>query len=84
MCRRKCGSDGYLDLPSGKSEMETLESVSALAEKNHVFHTCLRGAGSYRHYIPAAVKAIVNREEFVDRLHALSGGDQPGHFAGDL
>ena len=57
--------DGYLDLPSGKSEMETLESVSALAEKNHVFRTCLRGAGSYRHYIPAAVKAIVNREEFV-------------------
>ena len=57
--------DGYLDLPSGKSEMETLESLSALAEKNHVFRTCLRGAGSYRHYIPAAVKAIVNREEFV-------------------
>ena len=57
--------DGYLDLPSGKSEMETLESVSALAEKTHVFRTCLRGAGSYRHYIPAAVKAIVNREEFV-------------------
>ena len=57
--------DGYLDLPSGKSEMETMESVSALAEKNHVFRTCLRGAGSYRHYIPAAVKAIVNREEFV-------------------
>ena len=57
--------DGYLDLSSGKSEMETMESVSALAEKNHVFRTCLRGAGSYRHYIPAAVKAIVNREEFV-------------------
>ena len=62
---QKMRIDGYLDLPSGKSEMETLESVSALAEKNHVFRTCLRGAGSYRHYIPAAVKAIVNREEFV-------------------
>lgn len=45
-------SDGYLDLPPGRSELETLEAVSALAERNRVFKTCLRGAGSYRHYIP--------------------------------
>lgn len=57
--------DGYLNLPPGKSEQETFEAVSTLAEQNHVFKTCLRGAGSYRHYIPAAVKAIVTREEFV-------------------
>ena len=57
--------DGYLDLPPGRSELETLEAVSALAERNRVFKTCLRGAGSYRHYIPAAVKAVVTREEFV-------------------
>lgn len=44
--------DGYLDLPPGRSELETLEAVSALAERNRVFKTCLRGAGSYRHYIP--------------------------------
>lgn len=57
--------DGYLNLPPGRSELETLEAVSALAERNRVFKTCLRGAGSYRHYIPAAVKAVVTREEFV-------------------
>ena len=57
--------DGYLDLPPGRSELETLEAVSVLAERNRVFKTCLRGAGSYRHYIPAAVKAVVTREEFV-------------------
>lgn len=57
--------DGFLDLPSGKSEMETLAAVSAMAEQNRVFKTCLRGAGSYRHYIPAAVRAVVTREEFL-------------------
>lgn len=39
--------DGYLDLPPGRSELETLEAVSALEERNRVFKTCLRGAGSY-------------------------------------
>ena len=29
--------DGYLDLPPGRSELETLEAVSALAERNRVF-----------------------------------------------
>jgi len=57
--------DGYLDLPPGRSELETLEAVSALAERNRVFKTCLRGAGSYRHYIPAAVNAGID-SIFVD------------------
>ncbi|MBP5153725.1 MAG: aminomethyl-transferring glycine dehydrogenase subunit GcvPA [Lachnospiraceae bacterium] len=52
-------------LPEGLSEMEAWERVSALAEKNRVYRTVLRGAGSYRHYIPAAVKAAAGREEFV-------------------
>jgi len=56
---------GALNLAPGKSEMETWETVSALAEKNRVFPVCLRGAGSYRHYIPAAVRAVASREEFV-------------------
>ena len=83
--------DGYLDLPPGRSELETLEAVSALAERNRVFKTCLRGAGSYRHYIPAAVKAVVTRYrgkvkwyEICDGLYALSGRDQPGHFTGNF
>ena len=52
-------------LPEGLSEMEAWERVSALAEKNRVYRTVLRGAGSYRHYIPAAVKAAAGREEFL-------------------
>ena len=54
-----------LDLPAGKSELEVRGAVSRLAEKNRVFRTCLRGAGAYRHFIPAAVKSIASREELV-------------------
>ena len=54
-----------LDLPSGLSELEVRERVTELAEKNRVFKTVLRGAGSYRHFIPAAVRSITSREELV-------------------
>ena len=54
-----------LDLPAGKSELEVRRTVTAMAEKNHVFRTCLRGAGAYRHYIPSVVKSITSREELV-------------------
>ena len=54
-----------LELPSGLSELEVRERVTELAEKNRVFKTVLRGAGSYRHFIPAAVRSITSREELV-------------------
>ena len=54
-----------LDLPHEKSELEVRQAVTAMAEKNRVFRTCLRGAGAYRHFIPAVVKSIVSREELV-------------------
>ena len=54
-----------LDLPAGKSELEVRRTVTAMAEKNHVFRICLRGAGAYRHYIPSVVKSITSREELV-------------------
>ena len=51
-----------LNLPEGLSELEVREKVTDLAEKNKVFKTVLRGAGSYRHFIPAVVKSITSRE----------------------
>lgn len=54
-----------LKLPEGLSELEVREAVSAMAEKNRVFRTVLRGAGAYRHFIPAVVKSITSREELV-------------------
>ena len=54
-----------LDLPSGMSELEVRRKVSAMAAKNKVFSTILRGAGAYDHYIPSIVKYIPAKEEFL-------------------
>lgn len=54
-----------LRLPGGKSELEVRAAISGLADRNRVFRTVLRGAGAYRHFIPAAVKSVTSREEFV-------------------
>ena len=52
-------------LPGPRSELEVRRLMEGLAAKNTVFPTILRGAGAYRHYIPAAVSAIAAKEEFV-------------------
>jgi len=54
-----------LDLPKGMSELEVRAAVTAMADKNKVFRTILRGGGAYRHFIPATVRSITSREEFV-------------------
>ena len=54
-----------LELPAGCSELEVRQKVSAMAGKNRVYSTVLRGAGAYRHFIPAVVKSVVSREELV-------------------
>lgn len=54
-----------LKLPEGLSELEVREKVTAMAEKNKVYKTVLRGAGAYRHFIPSVVKSITSREELV-------------------
>ena len=54
-----------LHLPDGMSELEVSRSVTAMAAKNRVFGTVLRGAGAYDHYIPAIVKSIPAKEEFL-------------------
>lgn len=54
-----------LHLPGGLSELELKDRMSGYADSNTVFRTVLRGAGSYRHFIPAAVKSVTSREELV-------------------
>jgi glycine dehydrogenase subunit 1 len=55
-----------LDLPAAASEQEVFAELAALAERNA--HTgrydWFLGAGSYAHFIPAAVDALVSRAEF--------------------
>ncbi len=57
--------DHPLDIPSGKSELEVGRAMTAMAEKNTLFSTVLRGAGAYDHYIPSIVKYIPAKEEFL-------------------
>ena len=50
--------NGTLNIPGGMSELEVREAVTAMAEKNKVYKTVLRGAGAYRHFITAAAETI--------------------------
>ncbi|MDO4740129.1 MAG: aminomethyl-transferring glycine dehydrogenase subunit GcvPA [Eubacteriales bacterium] len=54
-----------LNIPEGMSELEVSRAMRAMAEKNKVFSTVLRGAGAYDHYIPSIVKYIPAKEEFL-------------------
>ena len=56
---------GGLNIPEGLSELEVREAVTAMAEKNKVFKTVLRGAGAYRHFIPSVVRSVTSREELL-------------------
>lgn len=58
----RCGS---LNLPEGLSELEVIGRMEALASENVRFGTVLRGAGAYRHHIPAIVRTITSKEEFL-------------------
>jgi len=55
-----------LDLPPAFTEMEALAEAQELAGANESARdlVCFLGAGAYRHYIPAAVNALISRGEF--------------------
>jgi glycine dehydrogenase subunit 1 len=52
-------------LPAGLTEMELLPHMKALGAKNRRYDVVLRGAGAYRHFIPAVVDAAASANEFV-------------------
>lgn len=54
-----------LNLPLSKSEFKVFEELKALASKNTIYKTILRGAGAELHLIPSVVKHMSQREEFV-------------------
>ena len=53
------------DLPDGISELELYRKIRDIADKNVNYKHIFRGAGSYNHYIPAVVKQVTSKEEFV-------------------
>jgi glycine dehydrogenase subunit 1 len=56
---------GGLNIPEGMSEMEVRKDMQKLAGKNRVFETIFRGAGAYRHFIPAIVKSVISKENLL-------------------
>jgi len=58
---------GGLKLPDGMSELELRRELGAILSSNKTAtsHPNFLGAGVYNHFIPAAVKSIVGRSEFL-------------------
>lgn len=54
-----------LNLELGLSEMEVMDKMRAMADKNKVFKSIFRGAGAYNHYIPSVVNHLSSRSEYV-------------------
>lgn len=54
-----------LNLPESKCELSVRRQMESLANENVRFKTIFRGAGAYRHYIPAIVKSVASKEKFV-------------------
>lgn len=56
-----------LNLPSSHSELEVIQRMHALAEKNTPANTgrVFLGGGVGLHYVPAAVSSVASRSEFV-------------------
>ena len=55
-----------INLEAGRSEAQVVAELSALAARNDGSDkvTSFLGGGYYRHYVPAAVRAITARAEF--------------------
>jgi len=56
-----------LKMPQGISEAEVLREVRGVLSRNLSVddHPCFLGAGIYNHFVPAAVRSIVSRSEFL-------------------
>ncbi len=52
------------DVPSAKSELEVVDDLTRISERNVSHLTQFLGGGFYDHYVPSAVGAICSRSEF--------------------
>lgn len=51
-----------LALAEGASEMKVLQDMESMAAENRIYRSVFRGAGAYRHYIPAMVNHVLSNE----------------------
>ena len=56
-----------LNLPAPTSELELRREIEKMASQNQTpgEYSCFLGAGSYRHFVPAVVRQIASRSEFM-------------------
>ena len=53
-----------LNIPEALGEIDILRQFETWGAANKVFPSIFRGAGAYRHYIPAVVPEMANKERF--------------------
>ncbi len=56
---------GGLDLADGLSEFEVADEMARLAARNQRGLVCFAGGGAYDHEVPAAVRSVAFRSEYV-------------------
>ncbi len=56
-----------LNIPAPTSEFELRREIAGLAQQNVVpgDYSCFLGAGSYRHHVPAVVRQLASRSEYM-------------------
>jgi glycine dehydrogenase subunit 1 len=62
------GADGrprHLDLPDGLGEFDVMTEMERLASRNRADLVCFAGGGAYDHDVPAVVRRLAFRSEFV-------------------
>jgi glycine dehydrogenase subunit 1 len=59
--------DALVDLPRHAGELEVSRAIGAMAAQNRPAGSmpCFLGGGAYRHHVPAAVDALIQRGEFL-------------------
>lgn len=54
-----------IPIPEGKSQQLVDKEFNNLSKENKLYNSIFLGAGAYNHYIPAAVKSLASRQEFL-------------------
>ena len=54
-----------LKLPDSLGELSAMQEMERMAGENRVYRGIFRGAGAYDHYIPAIVKRVTSKEQFL-------------------
>ncbi len=54
-----------VNIASGLSELEVTDEMDRMSDANKQYKSIFRGAGAYKHFIPATVRAVCSKEEFI-------------------